>query len=477
MFKNPFKHLSAAIAGFFLAVTILLSTPNPILACDISILPAVPSGASGSEISLTVNVALTHRVCTVPISQTDITLTNMTLVSQTDWNKINNSLYQATLIVKLGNSGTGTITVVRECTKGGDTASVKITIQSASADVSVALPSDTIPAVTDPPDENLIPTILPADIINTQTNTPAEQELGWMEAIYQALSEPYMLAYIALMSAGTISFLKGWRKNRPILMAVSLFYLGFFVGGCPCAIGSLQSVLLHTGEMKIYMVQYILLFIPVITTLFWGRIFCGWVCPMGALQNFIYRKETGIKINEKLNHYLSFIKYIFLFALIAAVLITGTTVFAHIDPFKALFNFDFNWFTGIFLGLVLTGSIFISGFWCRYLCPLGAFLGLLSKLSYFKLKFGTSCKHCGICQKTYCEYGVINGSGKELKLDNSECVRCGECLKRCPKNAVKLSHNRVILISGIPNPVSQEIISKEEFKPDLLKSPSFGSEP
>ncbi|AGG06552.1 MULTISPECIES: 4Fe-4S binding protein [Dehalococcoides] len=157
------------------------------------------------------------------------------------------------------------------------------------------------------------------------------------------------------------------------------------------------------------------------------------------------------------------------------MLATGTTAFARIDSFKALLNIDFTWLTGISLGIVLTGSIYISGFWCRYFCPLGAFLGLVSKISYFKLRFGTSCKYCGICRKTYCDYGVINGNCKELKLDNSECVRCGECLKHCPKNAVELEH---IQISDIPvSSKPQVVISSGEFRPDLSKSPSSGSEP
>lgn len=87
-------------------------------------------------------------------------------------------------------------------------------------------------------------------------------------------------------------------------------------------------------------------------------------------------------------------------------------------------------FIAIFAASVLRGRIF-----CNTLCPVGAWLGFLSKFSLFKLKLGDSCLACGKCAKS-CRAQCIDLKNK--KLDFTRCVMCGDCLKGCPKSAVKL---------------------------------------
>ena len=87
-------------------------------------------------------------------------------------------------------------------------------------------------------------------------------------------------------------------------------------------------------------------------------------------------------------------------------------------------------FIAIFAASVLRGRIF-----CNTLCPVGAWLGFLSKLSLFKLKLGDSCIACGKCARN-CRAQCIDLKNK--KLDFTRCVMCGDCLKGCPKSAVKL---------------------------------------
>lgn len=87
-------------------------------------------------------------------------------------------------------------------------------------------------------------------------------------------------------------------------------------------------------------------------------------------------------------------------------------------------------FIAIFAASILRGRIF-----CNTLCPVGAWLGFLSKFSLFKLKLGDSCLACGKCAKN-CRAQCIDLKNK--KLDFTRCVMCGDCLKGCPKSAVKL---------------------------------------
>jgi len=74
------------------------------------------------------------------------------------------------------------------------------------------------------------------------------------------------------------------------------------------------------------------------------------------------------------------------------------------------------------LGVLLTLTVFVRNLYCRFLCPVGAALGLLSNLTVFRIKRWSECKTCKICEKT-CEWGAIHGP----KIVASECVRCDDC--------------------------------------------------
>ena len=83
--------------------------------------------------------------------------------------------------------------------------------------------------------------------------------------------------------------------------------------------------------------------------------------------------------------------------------------------------------------LVLIATVFVRNLYCRFLCPLGAFLGILSTLTVFRIKRWSECSTCRICEKA-CEWGAIKGP----RIITTECVRCDDCerlyadTKKCP---------------------------------------------
>jgi len=74
------------------------------------------------------------------------------------------------------------------------------------------------------------------------------------------------------------------------------------------------------------------------------------------------------------------------------------------------------------LGVLLVSTVFVRNLYCRFLCPVGAFLGLLSNLTVFRIKRWSECDTCITCEKA-CEWGAIRGP----KIIASECVRCDDC--------------------------------------------------
>ena len=93
----------------------------------------------------------------------------------------------------------------------------------------------------------------------------------------------------------------------------------------------------------------------------------------------------------------------------------------YVEPFWmfSLFGTTPMW---IGLGVLLTATVFVRNLYCRFLCPVGAALGIISNLTVFKIKRWSECKTCKICEKT-CEWGAIQGP----KIIKAECVRCDDC--------------------------------------------------
>lgn len=226
-------------------------------------------------------------------------------------------------------------------------------------------------------------------------------------------------------------------------------YLGFIVGGCPCSLGAIQNIILRIGEVKESLPSYLLVGIPVVTAILFGRVFCGWVCPMGAVQHFVYRKETGKKgkrfdVSPRLHNILCYGKYIILVALVIAVIVTKTKVWEDIDPFKALFNIQLEWIPTSILVVLMVVSLVMGFPWCKYVCPLGAFLALFSRFTLFKVKIGDKCTNCKACHTVFCDYKAIKPGEVKPQVNQLECTRCGECISRCPFNAMELTMHKQV---------------------------------
>jgi hypothetical protein len=102
-----------------LALSALIVTAVPLLACDIGISPSSASGTVGDTVVVTVTFRQTHRVCLVPVDDTQILLSGMELVSESAWSKVSTMTYQKELTVKLLTPGDGRVEVLRVCPNGG----------------------------------------------------------------------------------------------------------------------------------------------------------------------------------------------------------------------------------------------------------------------------------------------------------------------------------------------------------------------
>jgi polyferredoxin len=195
----------------------------------------------------------------------------------------------------------------------------------------------------------------------------------------------------------------------------------------------------------------VLLVAVLLTALLTRSAFCGWVCPLGFLQdlfssfrNFLNKRfplfRQGIKtLTLKgarlafLDRYLRMVKYLVLIWAISGAAVYGEMVLRDYDPWSALINIaEFSFTPGlVVLGITLVASFFVERPWCRYACPLGAVSGLLGKFSQVYLKREAhACKDCKVCTKA-CPMGLPVHTA--TTITSPDCIGCLECVGACPR--------------------------------------------
>lgn len=172
-----------------------------------------------------------------------------------------------------------------------------------------------------------------------------------------------------------------------------------------------------------------------VTMLLWGRaVYCGWLCPFGALQELINVFARNIKIPQfelpwAVHERLWAIKYLILLALFGLSMESLATAeqFAEVEPFKTTFilRFDREWPFVVYAVTLLVINIFNRKFFCRYLCPLGAALSTSNSVRLFSwLRRRPECgQPCKTCAKE-CEIQAINPDGE---INMRECHYCLDC--------------------------------------------------
>ena len=213
--------------------------------------------------------------------------------------------------------------------------------------------------------------------------------------------------------------------------------------------------LLNSGGIGIFILVWgivlTLIIVPVMVYFFGKRWYCSWVCGCGGLAETLgdpYRQHSDKSLNAwKLERWL--IHFVLLFSLV----MTLVTLYTYFTGTDSLLGINSQWIKDTysfligawFAGVIGTGfyPIFGNRVWCRFGCPLAAYLGFIQR---FKSRFrittnGGQCISCGNCS-TYCEQGidVRAYAQKGENIVRSSCVGCGVCSAVCPRGVLKLEN-------------------------------------
>jgi len=243
--------------------------------------------------------------------------------------------------------------------------------------------------------------------------------------------ENNILFLIAGVLSGFLAFILKLKRTRYLFLLSSLIFLGFYAGGCSCSVGAVMKFFYYLFyEHDKLIIASILILIPVLSTLLFGRVFCGYVCPLGALQEFTAVRDKLIKIGPRTENVFKILRIILIVVIILISIIKHELIYTKYFPFKAIFNINGSMIQIISAVLILVISLFVYRPFCRFLCPLAIILEIAGKFSLYKIKKDKlSCNTCNLCKKKC----LMNAIDKNCNIDNGLCIRCGECLT-CHKN-------------------------------------------
>ncbi len=294
---------------------------------------------------------------------------------------------------------------------------------------------------------------LPESYVRYETPSPAEgggmsEQAPLWQKIWHAKQVDVVILVVALGVLTLIFFFQEWltkhsqltERVRVAYLLFTLFWLGLYANA-QLSVVNVMTVFnaLATGFAWDYFLMEPLIFIiwggVAASLLFWGRgVFCGWLCPFGAMQELLNRLAKRLRIPQwtvpwGLHERLWTLKYIIFLLLFGFSLHSLETAehLAEIEPFKTaiILKFAREWPYVLFAVGTLVVGLFVERAYCRYLCPLGAALAIPGRLRMFEwLKRYNDCgTRCQICAKG-CMVQSIHPEGP---INPNECLYCLHC--------------------------------------------------
>jgi len=250
-----------------------------------------------------------------------------------------------------------------------------------------------------------------------------------------------LLTFVLATQSPLVTNARKLRWFRPAFLAFTLIFVGWYAQGqlsIVNVVALLQAAIAgHSWAFFLYDPMSTILWVYTAATLVaWGRgTFCGWLCPYGALQEFVATLARAahvprIRLEPRTDRWLKRVKYLALGAILvlAVTSVHLTDGAVEVEPFKTAITVRFlrSWPFAVYaVALLALGAVVYKSF-CRFLCPLGAFLAILGR--FRRLDWIARRRECGSpCQvcRNRCEYQAIEPAGQ---IDYVECFQCMDCV-------------------------------------------------
>jgi polyferredoxin len=284
-----------------------------------------------------------------------------------------------------------------------------------------------------------------------------EEEVETLSSVLrpQLVDLGLLCAFFALALVG---FFRKSEALKTVTLLLAVAYMGFYKSNLISVVNIFGVLTWNLPIFRYNLAWYLLAGFTIGSTVLWGRLYCGRICAFGALTQLMDRivpAKLRVDIPLRIERRAAWIKYGLLATVVAYFLVTrDMSIYRYVEPFWMFGLFES---TGMWIGLgvLLLATVFVRNLYCRFLCPLGAMLGVLSNLTVFRIKRWSECKTCKICEKT-CEWGAIQGP----KIIASECVRCDDCERlyldqqKCPHwLIIRRKQEKAAAVAPVPVPL------------------------
>jgi transcriptional regulator of nitric oxide reductase len=271
---------------------------------------------------------------------------------------------------------------------------------------------------------------------------PLWQDIWWARKIEVAVLALMLvgLGAILIFQDAVAARANLYHRLRTAYLIVTFVFLGLIANAQLSVVNVVTFIhaLLSGFRWELFLLDplvFILWSFVAVSMLFWGRgVFCGWLCPFGALQELLnmLARRIGVRqinISFGLHERLWMIKYVIFLGILAISLhsIMAAFTLAEVEPFKTTITLKLvrDWPFVVYAGLLLATGLFIERFFCRYLCPLGGALAIPARVRMFEwLNRRKECGvECQVCAKR-CTVQAIHPLGD---INPNECIYCLQC--------------------------------------------------
>lgn len=241
-----------------------------------------------------------------------------------------------------------------------------------------------------------------------------------------------------------------WRRRwmSVVVTVACLGYFGFYRQGCVCPIGAIQNVTVAFTDPTVAVPFAVLLFflLPLAAALIVGRVFCGGVCPLGAIQDLVVIRP--VQLPHAVDRWCGKLKYVYLGAAIWFAAQPETArdfIICRFDPFVGFFRLSgAAWMLTLGGGLLLLGTV-IGRPYCRFLCPYGGLLAIVSHFAVKPIQITPDEElDCGLCAES-CPFGAI----ENFRADRRACLACARCFAHCPRQQYQWGEIELVDIDNL----------------------------
>ncbi|MHA2471655.1 MAG: 4Fe-4S binding protein [Promethearchaeota archaeon] len=302
----------------------------------------------------------------------------------------------------------------------------------------------------------------------------------WVRSLYFPHNDNIVLlvlSFVILISVGLLATVllrsqKFDNKLKLVLLSISLIFGGIILGGVP----NVVLVFQHIFADFLFPYRWAFLLVRIVIflglTLVFGRIFCGYVCPLGTAQELVsmIRFKPKIDYKRRYKKKKTYLRWAFFAVYAIASMIWGLSITLFMNPLNGFLilwsSFDLSIFLAfVMLIITVVVGVFIYRPYCRFFCPFGALAYFFGKYSPLKIRRTAQCTECGICEKI-CP--TLEGFEFSTK---AECYYCNRCIDFCV-NEMFIDNGKIAQLNRLLTTYSLDVesTSKEEYFDKIIKS-------